>query len=117
MPTHFDDHALSQWLQANPNAIYGKDYVLIDIREQEEYDCQHIPGSHHVPCSTMPTDIDIPKNTTAFVYCAAGGRSRRFSDMIMAWGFAETYGLDGGMHQWLRCQTTACQHDTNKTKN
>jgi rhodanese-related sulfurtransferase len=104
---HIDDATLLVWFKANPNAVCGQDYVLIDIREHDEYDAEHVPGSLHIPCSTMPTAPDVATNTTAFVYCAAGGRSRRFAEVILSWRFETIYGLEDGMQQWQRC-VAAC---------
>ena len=102
---HIDDAALHAWLNTHPNAVCGQDYVLIDIREQDEYDAEHIPGSLHIPCSAMPTTPEVATQTTAFVYCAAGGRSRRYAEVILSWGFETVYGLEDGMKQWQRCTT------------
>lgn len=51
---------------------------LIDIREKDEWDQEHIAGAIHVPLSSL-THIDtfhvIPKDLPIYLYCSSGRRT------------------------------------------
>ena len=60
--------------------------VLLDVREADEFRSGHIPGAVNVPLSTIDT-ISIPKNSTLFVYCLRGTRSKRAADILKRMGY------------------------------
>ncbi len=65
------------------------DYVLVDVREPEEYARGHLEGSINLPPSEIMNGAaalkDIPKDANIIVYCITGSRSnvsmRFLSDM------------------------------------
>ena len=75
--------------------------VLIDVREQYEWDAGHIEGARHVPLgelahrlSEMPADADI------VFYCQTGGRSARALDLARDAGLTRAKHLRGGFTAW-----------------
>ena len=77
------------------------DAILIDVREQEEYDQEHIPGSKLLPLSTWPDAItSLPKDATYFVHCQKGMRSARAQDYMLNTGFHDVTNIAGGMDAW-----------------
>ena len=62
-----------------------KDYILLDVRTQEEFDEGHIPGAICIPHDSITT-ADIPqlpdKNQLIFVYCRSGRRSKLAAEQL-----------------------------------
>jgi rhodanese-related sulfurtransferase len=74
--------------------------VLVDVREQDEWDAGHAPAAHLVPMSTISDHLDeLPKDEQFLVICHSGGRSRRVTDMLLAAGF-DAVNVEGGMMAW-----------------
>jgi len=91
-------------LRAYMSAHAENDYVLIDVRETEEYRAQHIPGAKLMPLSELEgrlDEVDGTKEKHKFFFCRSGNRSGRAAGF-----FAEARGLDnvfnvaGGMLGW-----------------
>ena len=56
----------------------GNGTVVVDVREQNEWDESHIPGAIHVPRSYLETRIEgaaPDKSDRVILYCASGNRS------------------------------------------
>ena len=54
------------------------DGVLLDVREQDEWDEGHLPRAIHIPRGNLESRVEaaIPdRNARVVVYCAAGNRS------------------------------------------
>ncbi len=74
--------------------------VLIDVREPDEYEEGHIGGARPIPLATVPDSLDaIPRDTTVYVVCAAGGRSARAVEFLLAQGF-DAVNVAGGTQGW-----------------
>ena len=77
------------------------DVVLIDVREQSEYDEAHIPGVTLIPLGTVPQNLDkIPKDKTVIVTCRSGNRSGQATDFLRENGFDNVHNMDGGINAW-----------------
>lgn len=77
------------------------DAVLLDVREQDEWDAGHAPGAVHVPLGDVPARLDeIPSTDTSLaVVCRAGGRSARAVQWLVQQGY-DVVTVDGGMKAW-----------------
>lgn len=77
------------------------DAVLLDVREQDEWDAGHAPGAVHVPLSEVPSRTgDLPETGGALpVVCRSGGRSGRAVQWLQQQGF-DVVNVDGGMRAW-----------------
>ena len=56
----------------------GYDAVVVDVREQHEFDGGHLPGAVHVPRSYLETRIENAvkdKDARVILYCQSGNRS------------------------------------------
>lgn len=77
--------------------------IILDVREQEEYDSGHIPGAVLLPVGTIDEDSAaqvIPdKDTTLLVYCRSGNRSKTASAALAALGYTNIYEF-GGINTW-----------------
>nr|WP_040385957.1 rhodanese-like domain-containing protein [Demetria terragena] len=79
------------------------DAVLLDVREQDEWDAGHAPNAVHIPMGEVPARLgELPQVEGSLpVICKAGGRSGR----VVAWLEAQGYdviNVDGGMGDWAR---------------
>jgi rhodanese-related sulfurtransferase len=76
--------------------------VILDVREQDEWDAGHAPGAVHIPLGELPTRLDELPDTdsgTLAVTCRGGGRSSRAVAWLSQQGF-DVANLDGGMKGW-----------------
>jgi hydroxyacylglutathione hydrolase len=80
------------------------DLQILDVREQDEWDRGHIPGSIHVPyhdIHSMPGEVD-PARPVA-VICASGQRSAVAASLIARFGGEQVvHVVDGGVGTWER---------------
>ena len=76
--------------------------VVLDVREQDEWDAGHAPGAVHIPLGELPSRLDELPDTdaaTLAVTCRGGGRSSRAVAWLAQQGF-DVANLDGGMKAW-----------------
>ena len=78
--------------------------VILDVREQHEYDEQHIPGAVLLPVGSIDEESAaavIPgKDTVVLVYCRSGNRSKTASAALAELGYTAVYEF-GGINSWL----------------
>lgn len=81
--------------------IESKDpFVLLDVREQEEYDTARIDGSVLIPMGTIPQRCaELPKDKEIVVHCHHGGRSARVAGFLIQNGY-KAVNLAGGINAW-----------------
>ena len=79
-----------------------ENYIILDVRSQEEYDEKHIPGAVLVPNETIGTK-DIPelpdKDQMILVYCRSGTRSKQAAEKLAALGYTNIIEF-GGINDW-----------------
>ncbi len=77
------------------------DVVVLDVREQWEYDEGHIPGVVHIPMNDVPARIsEIPTDGTVIVSCRSGNRSSTITGYLREQGYTNVHNLDGGILGW-----------------
>ena len=78
------------------------DYIILDVRTQEEYETAHIPGAICIPNETIGTG-DIPqlpdKDRLILVYCRSGNRSKQASEKLAKQGYTNIVEF-GGINSW-----------------
>lgn len=78
-------------------------HLLIDVREQDEWDNGHINGAILWPLSRIANG-DIPeemRDEEVIVYCQRGARSLQAATILKEHGFADVTSLSGGYIAWL----------------
>jgi phage shock protein E len=87
---------------ATVNALQGRDDVLIlDVREQSEYDAGHIPGVTLIPLNDVPNRLsEIPKDKPVIVTCRSGNRSGQATDFLRQQGYTNVHNMTGGLNAW-----------------
>ena len=77
--------------------------VILDVREQNEYDGGHIPGAVLLPVGTIDeaaaAEVIPNKDSTVLVYCRSGNRSKTASSKLAELGYTNIYEF-GGINTW-----------------
>ena len=78
------------------------DYIILDVRRQDEYATGHIPWAICIPNESITTEP--PKelndlNQTILVYCRSGNRSKQASQKLAGMGYTNVYEF-GGIIDW-----------------
>ena len=75
--------------------------LLLDVREQSEYDIVHLNSARLIPLNTLPQHVDnLPSNQEIIVYCHHGTRSLYAVAYLQQNGFTDAKNLIGGIDQW-----------------
>ena len=79
------------------------DEIILDVREQDEYDTKHIPDAILLPVGMIDEDTAegvIPeKDSVVLVYCRSGNRSKTASNKLAQLGYTQVYEF-GGINDW-----------------
>ena len=74
--------------------------LLIDVREQWEWDAGHAPNAVHIPMSVFGEHVDeLPEDAPVLVICHSGARSLSVATALSEAGFHPVNVL-GGMTAW-----------------
>ncbi|MDZ7706177.1 MAG: rhodanese-like domain-containing protein [Trueperaceae bacterium] len=74
--------------------------LLLDVREQDEYDEAHIPGSTLIPLSEFANRYDeVPQDREVVVYCRSGKRSAQAVNFLNDKGY-DAINVEGGILAW-----------------
>ena len=75
--------------------------LLLDVREQHEWDAGHAPDAVHVVLGDLPGRVaELPTDRPIVVACKAGGRSAMATEALVGAGF-DAVNLAGGMLAWV----------------
>jgi rhodanese-related sulfurtransferase len=88
-----DIHGADETMDRNPDAL------LIDIREDHEWEKEHVKGALHIGKGIIERDITkiVPdKDTTLLLYCGGGYRSALAADNLQRMGYTDVWSVDGG---------------------
>lgn len=92
-----------QQVPSVPAADVAGDAVLLDVREQDEWDAGHVAGALHVPMGEVVGrlgEIDsVADGRRLHVVCRSGGRSAQVAQYLLGNG-RDAVNVDGGMHAW-----------------
>ncbi len=81
----------------------GRGYVLLDVREREEFREGHIEGAISVPRGFLEMRIEetVPdKRTPIIAYCAGGTRSLLAAKVLRDLGYGDVASMAGGFSAW-----------------
>jgi rhodanese-related sulfurtransferase len=96
-PLEIDCHTVQSRLAA------GDPLVLLDCREQNEYDFVRLESARLVPMSELGLrvgELDELRDTEIIVYCHHGVRSRQVANWLRQQGFENVKSLTGGIDRW-----------------
>lgn len=80
-----------------------QEVIILDVREQDEFDAGHIPKAILLPVGTITKDTAaaiIPElDSSVLVYCRSGNRSKTASKTLAELGYTSIYEF-GGIKTW-----------------
>ncbi len=81
----------------------GDPLVLIDVREDREWNLGHAAGAVHMSRGTLESKIDaaVPRDATIVLYCASGNRSALAAESLSAMGYTNVASMSGGFRGWV----------------
>ena len=77
----------------------GEPHVLVDTREESEWNAGHVAGAVHLSKGVIERDIEtaVPdKGAKLILYCGGGFRSALVADNLRLMGYTNAISLDGG---------------------
>ena len=75
--------------------------VVLDVRNQSEYDTGHIRNARLIPVWNLAGRLnELNQSDTILVYCKAGGRSATASQTLVDNNFTYIYNMLGGITAW-----------------
>ena len=76
-------------------------YVLVDVRQPEEFAAGHINGATLMPLGALEANYrTLPKDVKLVVYCRSGHRSAQAVSFLLAHGYDRAISLNGGYLAW-----------------
>jgi len=98
---HLPSEELKKWYKE------GKDFVIVDMRNDYEYQSGHFKGSVN---PGLENSRDLPdalpklealKDKTVLTVCTGGVRCEKMSAFLLENGFDDVYQLEDGMHGYM----------------
>lgn len=94
--------------EITPQELYhllkaSSDTLLLDVREQHEFEAGHLIQSQHMPMAQVPqshTSLDLKQNIV--VICLHGIRSRMVCSYLEQMNFENIVNLTGGIDAWRK---------------
>ena len=80
--------------------------LLLDVREQDEFDVCHLPGAILVPLSRIQSEgpaalpEGLKEQAQIVCYCKMGGRSGQVTQWLTSQGYTNIKNLTGGVLAW-----------------
>jgi rhodanese-related sulfurtransferase/rubrerythrin len=86
-------------------AVLDKDkkgeFLLLDVRQPEEYEDGHIPGATLIPLGELEArQEELERNRKIITYCRSGHRSMAAAIALCGLGFRDVHHLEGGILNW-----------------
>jgi len=83
----------------------SESFLLLDCREQKEWDHVHIDGATLIPMSEIQDrvgELDDYRDGEVIVYCHHGGRSLQVAMWLAQQGFGNVLNMTGGIDAWAQ---------------
>ena len=85
------------------NMMDTQEVIVLDVREQDEFDAGHIPGAVLLPVGTITkataASVIQDFDSVVLVYCRSGNRSKTASKALVELGYTGVYEF-GGINTW-----------------
>ena len=81
----------------------GEKFLLVDVREDNEFAKDHLPTAVHLGRGVIERDIEarVPDlNAELVLYCGGGFRSALAADNLQKMGYTNVVSMDGGVRGW-----------------
>lgn len=102
------DEARSHITEITPQEVYerqkrGEQFLLLDTREDGEWDEAHITGAKHLGKGVIERDIDTVApdiDQEIVLYCGGGFRSALAAEALQKMGYTNVRSMVGGWRDW-----------------
>lgn len=114
------DDAKTRIREIEPDAVDAKlpsverDWVLIDVRENDEFRAGHLPGARGIGRGVLEYHIadEVPDTGTEIIlYCRGGNRSALAADSLRTMGYTNVFSMRGGYREWTRDTARPISHE------
>jgi len=81
----------------------GEKLCLVDVREESEWNKDHLPGAIHLGKGVIERDIEtrLPDTGSEIIlYCGGGFRSALAAENLQRMGYTNVLSMDGGIRDW-----------------
>jgi adenylyltransferase/sulfurtransferase len=79
----------------------GDEFLLIDVRETQEYEICNIEGAKLIPLSEFEARFpEIPQDADIVIHCKMGGRSMNAQHFLLSKGYDKVLNMTGGITAW-----------------
>ncbi len=83
--------------------------LLLDVREDDEWQAGRAPSAEHVPLSALDPDV-VPRDRPIVAVCRSGNRSGKAAQVLIAAGY-DVHNLAGGMKAWAAAGLPVVRND------
>jgi len=82
-----------------------QNFVLIDVRELDEWNAGHIQGARHIALSQLMqgNTPELGMNKTIILYCQKGKRGEKAANILIDHGHEHVRNMTGGYEAWVQC--------------
>jgi len=95
-----DSDTVAQADIASVPQTFDESVILLDVREDDEWQRGHAPGARHIPMGQIPDRfVEIDSAAALYVVCQGGGRSQRVAQYLAQNGYSPV-NVSGGMMAW-----------------
>ena len=81
----------------------GEQLKLVDVREESEYEKDHLPGAVHLArglSNATWSSVSLTRRAEIILYCGGGFRSALAADNLQKMGYTNVLSMDGGVRGW-----------------
>ncbi len=81
----------------------GDEFILIDVREDHEWNAGRLPQAVHLGKGIIERDIEgkfSDHDQEIILYCGGGFRSALAADALLQMGYSNVKSMDGGFKGW-----------------
>jgi rhodanese-related sulfurtransferase len=110
MPTRFERlvaEAKKHITEISPEDAAAKsqsgEAVIVDVRDKDEWNEEHIPNAMHLSRGTIELDIEekVPDLDALIIcHCGGGGRSALAAESLQKMGYKNVRSMAGGFKAW-----------------
>ena len=90
----------------------GEQFVLIDVREDNEWNLGRIPTALHLGKGIIERDIESvvdDRDTELILYCQGGFRSALAAESLNKMGYQNVFSMSGGFGAWVENEFSISQ--------